>query len=254
MGAGLGGLKRRTAAVVVAAIVFGGLAAAVAPAAEAAEYASFVTCSAEPGVPLLPAHACAYGQQPQAFFESETTVTFHSCLLNPIGKYHCGSDTVAEAGKLYVSKINPSLLGKYEVAWFVEGTQVGTWPFEVLTAEEEEEPPRPPRTLLACAGKSFVDLVFFAHPHQCVDLVKVEGATGPARMRNVRWRDWNSPTAQGQGQFSYCGKRHCLAGRARIAAYDRKFACGRYAYTRLLIHVAVRGRRERAISVQLPPC
>lgn len=236
-------------------LVYAGGLAGLAPAAQAAEYQTFMTCSAEPGHPLLPAHACTTGQQPKAFFESDTSVTVRSCLVSPTGRERCAAELEAEAGHLYVFTIDTTLLGKFDLRWFVAGAEVGNWPFEMLTVEEqEEEGKRSQRTVLACAGESFVSLVFLAHPNRCVDRVAAGGPTGAAALRGVRWRDWNSPSAQGRGWFRDCGKHGCAVGRARVAAFDRKFACGRYAYTRLTVHFAAGGRRVRAVRIHLPSC
>lgn len=111
-------------------------AMAFAASAAAAEYTTYVGCSLSVEAP--PSHSCQLGDTPGAFFESEEEVEYDVCVEFPSGAYFCAEEQEAEEGVLYVNKITSTTPGLHFVDWYVEGSLIATWSFELLA------PPPPP--------------------------------------------------------------------------------------------------------------
>ncbi|HTR75958.1 MAG TPA: hypothetical protein VMH33_11965 [Solirubrobacterales bacterium] len=115
---------------VVAALVGAGSSAAVPPAKTPA-YRHYVACGLSEDA--KPAHVCPVKGKKGAFFKSvKANVKYTLCVKFPNNEHLCTeTPQVGKKGKLYVNKISSTLVGRYEVTWFVKGEKVGTTAFRV---------------------------------------------------------------------------------------------------------------------------
>jgi hypothetical protein len=125
---------------VIAALALG--LAAFTASASAAEYETYVGCSANADAP--PSHSCELGDSPGAFFETDEETEYEVCVEFPDFSFLCAEEQFAEAGVLYVNEITTDQVGEYFVAWYVGDTEVGNWAFDVAAPPSPPTPPSPP--------------------------------------------------------------------------------------------------------------
>jgi hypothetical protein len=100
-----------------------------------ANVVTYVGCSSTAEAP--PSHVCRLGDEPGAFFESETEVEYEVCVTFPNAETLCAEEEIAEAETLYVNTITSNLPGEHLVTWYIEGLQVASWSFRL------DAPPAP---------------------------------------------------------------------------------------------------------------
>jgi hypothetical protein len=77
-------------------------------------------------------HTCRKGDPMGVFFTSwKRDVIYEVCVTFPTGRKSCTPDQFARAYERHGHLI-PTIEGTTTVVWFVEGTQIGTWTFNVL--------------------------------------------------------------------------------------------------------------------------
>jgi hypothetical protein len=96
---------------------------------------------------------------------------------------------------------------------------------------------------------------FRSHPRECtVYRGGVESHATQVWMQKLRWHRWGGRIARARGRWHYCGMGSCPSGPLKARAYRPVFACGRYAYTRMRIHVIVRSYRDSTYWLHIRPC
>jgi hypothetical protein len=115
----------------------GTAATAATPATGAGEragggYTTYVACSVK--TTAKPAHECKVSDPKAAFFRSaKHDATYKVCVKFPGKKKRlCASDQQADKGKTKVVTITTAKVGRHKAWWYVDGTQVGTWSFDVV--------------------------------------------------------------------------------------------------------------------------
>ena len=107
--------------------------AAVSPEAAAAGdgYHGYVACSTKASA--KPTHHCRLSQTKAAFFvSSKHDATYKVCVKFPGKKKRlCASAQPAPKGKTQYVTIATANVGTHKVTWYVAGTKVGSWNFEV---------------------------------------------------------------------------------------------------------------------------
>jgi hypothetical protein len=113
-----------------------------------------------------------------------------------------------------------------------------------------------PKTVIGCSAGTYPPATrFVPHPHECIVYRgNVEAHYTQIWMQKLRWRGWGGRVATARGRWHYCGMGSCPSGPLKARAYRPVFACGRYAYTRLRVHVVVRDYRDSTYRVHLRPC
>ncbi|HEX6687169.1 MAG TPA: hypothetical protein VF085_00725 [Solirubrobacterales bacterium] len=219
--------------------------------ADAAGYVAYVGCSDKPGT--APAHVCNIGDSPGAFFETPVGATYDVCVEFPTGRRLCSPDQRATADVLYVNKITSNIEGEHRVSWFVEGTEVGSWTFRM---RRPGGPAQRSTTKLACADPNdYEGFLFLSHPRTCVEYRgNMRYHVYELGMSKLHWRSWGGARALGRGRWRYCGTGTCVDGPVETVASRRVFACGRFAYTRLRVHIVVRHRHDSTYRLHLPAC
>lgn len=111
-------------------------------------------------------------------------------------------------------------------------------------------------TVIGCSGGTYPPTTEFrAHPHECIVYRGgVEAHYSQIWMQKLRWKRWGRRSSIGHGRWHYCGMGSCPSGPLKVRVYRPVFACGRYAYTRLRIHVVVRNYRDSTYLVHDSPC
>ncbi len=107
------------------------LAAPSAVQAAPAGYKTYVACSYKASA--KPAHSCKSSQPKAAFFLSKKhDATYKVCVKFPGKKKRlCASAQPADKGEKQFVTIATANTGKHRVAWYVAGTKVGSWTFDV---------------------------------------------------------------------------------------------------------------------------
>lgn len=115
---------RRGGAILAAAFI---LLLPSSAGASAPTYVSYVGCS--DWADAAPAHACQLGEQLGAFFEvtNRPEIQFQTCIGRPGHTDTCTAEQMATALTPLVLRFRPLQVGSFEVAWRVEGRQVGSW-------------------------------------------------------------------------------------------------------------------------------
>ena len=245
-------------------------ALAIAPSsADAAGYTAYVGCTQT--AQAAPAHACQIGDEPGAFFESDEETKYEVCVTFPNAETLCSEEEFAAGGTLYVNAITTELLGSHLVTWYVEGTEVASWSFRM-----EEPPPAPPPSpvpaptptstppqtapppvpnVIACASGYEGAFSFVSQPHGCTEYRhhRLDHADEIWMIR-LRWHNWGGASATARGRWKYCGMGSCPSGPLSAVAFRPVYACGRYAYTRMRVHLIVRGYRNSTDLLRLPAC
>jgi hypothetical protein len=242
---------------------------ALAPSAGAASYLTYVGCS--PFVSASPSHVCHIGDEPGAFFKSDTEVEYKVCVDFPNSETICSEEELAEANTLYVNAITTSVVGAHLVTWHVEGVEVASWAFRV------DEPPSPaptpspapgpsppsvpvakpptPPTVIGCAERSESSFTFLSHPHRCIEFAsKLRYHASELWLSNLHWKRWGKGSATAHGRWQHCGMGKCFSGPAEAAASRPVHACGRIAYTRLKVRLVGVNGRKYSYSLKLPAC
>lgn len=215
-------------------------AAVLSANAAASGLVAFVGCGVDGDT--VPAATCHRGDPIGAFFESRATeVIYEVCVLAPSGKTTCLPDQVAAAGTRYVNDVTISEVGRYEARWWVEGTLVSPWSFEVL----------PSRRLL-WPGVTFAD----RPGHAMRKPTRI--SLGPDAINSISgWRDWGGESAKAHGTLldNNCVPDCALGKISRIPAkvvLSMPLLCGSVdAYRRLkyfLPYQPPRGRRHVTLS------
>jgi hypothetical protein len=111
------------------------------------------------------------------------------------------------------------------------------------------------QTVIACATGVEDGFTFAPHPHRCIEYRGHERyELAGTFMSHIRWQDWGSRTALGQGRWRFCGAGGCDSGHVSLRAFDPAFTCGRTAYTRLRITSTFHGRLNSSHVYRLPGC
>lgn len=118
---------------------------AITASASAAEYKTYVGCSANADAP--PSHSCELGDSPGAFLEADEETEYEVCIEFPDFNVLCAGEQLAEAGVLYVNEITTDQVGEHFVAWYVGETEIGNWAFDVAAPPSPPAPPPPPAPL-----------------------------------------------------------------------------------------------------------
>ncbi len=102
----------------------------------AANFVAYVGCSnfAE----AAPSHVCQIGDNPGAFFESDTEVEYDVCVEFPTAVEDCLEEELVKPETLFVNAITSGIPGTHLVTWFVEDIEVASWDFRL------DAPPAPP--------------------------------------------------------------------------------------------------------------
>jgi hypothetical protein len=124
----------------------------VAATASAASFSTYVGCS--PDAEAAPSHVCQIGDEPGAFFESDSEVEYEVCVDFPNGEALCLEEPPVEPEVLFVNAITTELPGDHLVTWFVEGLEVGSWTFrmDAPPAPALPAPILPPPVVLSSAS------------------------------------------------------------------------------------------------------
>jgi hypothetical protein len=111
-------------------------------------------------------------------------------------------------------------------------------------------------TLLGCSAGTYPPSSDYrAHPRECIVYRgNREAHYTQIWMQRLRWRGWGARVAHARGRWHYCGMGYCPSGPLKARAYRPIYACGRYAYTRLRVHLVVRSYRDSTYLVHLQPC
>jgi hypothetical protein len=114
----------------------------------------------------------------------------------------------------------------------------------------------PAPTVIGCSAETYPPSTRFApHPHECIVYRgNVEAHYTEIWMQKLRWRGWGERTANARGRWHYCGMGSCPSGPLKAKAYRPISACGRYAYTRMRVHVVVSNYRDSTYWLHLRPC
>ncbi len=114
----------------------------------------------------------------------------------------------------------------------------------------------PAATVVGCSGETYPPSTRFSpHPHECIVYRgNVEAHYTEIWMQKLHWRGWGGRTTNARGRWHYCGMGSCPSGPLKAKAYRPVFACGRYAYTRMRVHVVVRNYRDSTYWLHLRPC
>ncbi len=123
---------------VALALVVCALAGPAAPASgsgsdeRAAGYKTYVACSTKASG--KPSHECRQSQPKAAYFVSkDRDATYKVCVKFPGKKRRlCASAQEADKGEKSYVTIATASTGKHKVAWYVGGTKVGGWNFDVI--------------------------------------------------------------------------------------------------------------------------
>jgi len=115
---------------------------------------------------------------------------------------------------------------------------------------------RPAATVIGCSANTYPPSSrFLSRPHECIVYRgNVEAHYTQVWMQKLRWRGWGGRVAHARGRWHYCGMGSCPSGPLKARAYRPVFACGRYAYTRLRVHVVARNYRDSTYWIHLRPC
>jgi hypothetical protein len=95
----------------------------------AANFVAYVGCSGF--VEAAPSHVCQVGDEPGAFFESDTEVEYDVCVEFPNTQEICLREELIEPETLFVNAITSNIPGTHLVTWFVEGAEVASWDFRM---------------------------------------------------------------------------------------------------------------------------
>jgi hypothetical protein len=95
-------------------------------------YTTYVACSTK--TTAKPAKECRLSQPKAAFFRSgKHDATYKVCVKFPGKKRRlCASAQDAPKGKTKYVTIATANTGRHKVTWYVGGTKVGSWNFEVI--------------------------------------------------------------------------------------------------------------------------
>lgn len=230
-----------------------------APSARAAGYTAYVGCGLT--AQTAPAHVCTVGDEPGAFFESEEDTEYEVCVTFPSAETLCSEEEFAAAETLYVNQIFTNLAGNHLVRWYVEGVEVASWSFRLEAAPTPAPAPSPVAptpvpSVVACASTASLDAFdFVSQPRHCVEYRNNRrDHVDEIWMLKLHWRGWGAARARTHGRWKYCGTGGCLSGPLPAVASRQVFACGHYAYTRMRVHIVVRGYRDSTVLLHLPPC
>jgi hypothetical protein len=126
----------------------------------------------------------------------------------------------------------------------------------VLVAAVAANSAGPATTVIGCSAETYPPSTGFApHPHECIEYRgNVEAHYTEIWMQKLHWRGWGGRTAKASGRWHYCGMGSCPSGPLKAKADRPVFACGRFAYTRMRIHVVVRNYRDSTYWLHLRPC
>jgi hypothetical protein len=116
--------------VVAALVVAMALLATPATAFATNRYVTYVACSTSKQAPA--ATSCPKNSAKAAFFKSrDASVTYKVCVKFPSGTKLCATGQSGPQGVKRVNTITSSMKGTHKVTWFVGGSQVGAWTFQV---------------------------------------------------------------------------------------------------------------------------
>ncbi len=235
--------------------------------ANAASYSTFVGCSVSASA--VPSHICHIGDEPGAFFESDTEVEYDVCVDFPGAETICADEQEAEADVLYVNAITTNIPGNHLVTWYVEGIEVASWTFRMDNppAPAAPTPATPPPatapsskpavalpTVLGCVPRGG-GVTFVSHPRQCIEYQSPQQFhASEIWMTKLHWSAWGEANAVARGSWKHCGMGHCFSGPLKAVASRRVRTCGRYAYTRLGIQLIGINGRKYHYSLKLPAC
>jgi hypothetical protein len=112
------------------------------------------------------------------------------------------------------------------------------------------------QTVIGCSAGTYPPATrFLSHPRECTEYRGgVESHATQIWMQRLRWHSWGARAAHARGRWHYCGMGSCPSGPLKAKAYRPEFACGRYAYTRLRVHVVVRNFHDSTYLLHLRPC
>jgi hypothetical protein len=116
----------------VATLAAAPAAAAPAPARLGDGYSGYVACSHKPSA--KPSHTCKQSQPKTAFFISRKhDATYKVCAKFPGKKKRlCASAQPADKGEKASVTITTSKTGTHKVTWYVDGSKVASWNFDVV--------------------------------------------------------------------------------------------------------------------------
>ena len=108
------------------------LAAPSAVQAAPGGYTMYVACSAKTAGTAE--HECDRGAKPVAVFVAKKhDASYKVCAKFPGKKKPlCATDQQAKKGKRTLNTITTTKLGTHKVTWYVGGTKVGTWKFDIV--------------------------------------------------------------------------------------------------------------------------
>jgi hypothetical protein len=111
-------------------------------------------------------------------------------------------------------------------------------------------------TVIGCSAGTYPPSTeFISRPHECIVYRgNVEAHYTQVWMQKLRWRGWGGRSATARGRWHYCGMGSCPSGPLKARAYRPVFACGRYAYTRMRVHIVVHNYHDSTSFLHLHSC
>jgi hypothetical protein len=153
------------------------------------------------------------------------------------------------------------LSSSFRIVGFVGPALLTLWllvaPISPIEAASDSASHRTPSsTVIGCSAGTYPPSTeFISRPHECTEYRgNIEAHYTQIWMQNLRWRGWGERSANARGRWHYCGMGSCPSGPLKARAYRPVFACGRYAYTRMRVHVVVHNYHDSTYLLHLRPC